>query len=71
MSVARVGLDLAVSILQVHGVNSASQTAPQPTLGLQPLPWVLFSRCQRSSRRSLRASRVNEIAKHFAKFVRG
>ena len=33
--------------------------------------WVLVSRCQRSSRRSLRASRVNEIAKHFAKFVRG
>jgi hypothetical protein len=35
MSVARVDLDLAVSILQVHGVNSATQGAPQPTPGPQ------------------------------------
>ena len=36
MSGARIGLDLAASILQVHGVDAFRPSRPQPTLGPQP-----------------------------------
>ena len=58
------------SILQVHG-STLPAKPPQPTLGPQPAALTFSSRCQRSSRRSFRASRANEIAKHIAKLVRG
>jgi hypothetical protein len=38
MSVARVGLDLAASTLQVHGVNSAGQAALSQRLARSQLP---------------------------------
>jgi hypothetical protein len=43
MSVARVTLDLAVSILQVHGVNSASQAALSRRLARSRCPGFGFT----------------------------
>jgi hypothetical protein len=35
--------NLAVSILQVHGVKSAGPSRPQPTVSPRPLRWVGFT----------------------------